>query len=160
MGRTSRSARRGTVRLSTPFGRDPAAHGPPPGGVRRLAFSPDGRRLVSSGDEMGAVIVWDVGKGEVREELSGHRGGIWGLAISPDGRTLYSGARWPAILWDLSGDRRLLRSFPVDPPFARPRHPRGIAASPDGETLAFTHSNGAVDLVDARTLRRRAGCGR
>ena len=28
--------------------------------------------------------------------------------------------------------------------------------SPDGRTLALTHSDGAVDLIDTRTLRRRA----
>ena len=33
---------------------------------------------------------------------------------------------------------------------------RGIAVSPDGRTLALTHSDGAVDLIDTRTLRRRA----
>ena len=102
------------------------------------------------------MIVWDVARGEISEELSGHRGEVWGLAVSPDGRTLYSGAYdGQAILWDLSGDRRLLRYFPVDPPFRVPDTPRGLAPSPDGETLALTHSDGAVDLIDTRTLRRR-----
>ena len=32
----------------------------------------------------------------------------------------------------------------------------GIALSPDGRTLAVGHSDGMVDLVDARTLRRSA----
>jgi WD40 repeat protein/DNA-binding SARP family transcriptional activator len=127
------------------------------GGVLRLAFSPDGRKLVSSGGENGGVIIWDVARGEISEELSGHRGEVWGLAVSPDGRTLYTGAHdGQAILWDLSGDRRLLRYFPVDPPFDVPDTPRGLAPSPDGETLALTHSDGAVDLIDTRTLRRRA----
>jgi WD40 repeat protein len=135
------------------------------GGILRLAFTPDGRNLVSS-DEGGGVIVWDVAAAEIREELTartpcstGPRStceGVYGLAVSPDGRTLYSGADdGQAILWDLSGDRRLLRSFPVDQPFGNFDTPRGIAISPDGETLALTHKDGAVDLVDTRTLRRR-----
>jgi WD40 repeat protein/DNA-binding SARP family transcriptional activator len=128
-----------------------------PGGVLRLAFTPDGRKLVSTGGEGGGVIVWDVARGEIGEELSGHRGEVWGLAVSPDGGTLYSGAHdGQAILWDLSGERRLLRYFPVDPPFDLPDTPRGLALSPDGDTLALTHSDGAVDLIDTRTLRRRA----
>ncbi|MCD6014488.1 MAG: transcriptional activator domain [Solirubrobacterales bacterium] len=147
----------GTVRLvDRRSGATRRLTGRHPGGVLRLAFSPDGRKLVSSGGEKGAVIVWDVARGEISEELSGHRGEVWGLAVSPDGRTLYSGAYdGQAILWDLSGDRRLLRYFPVDPPFRVPDTPRGLAPSPDGETLALTHSDGAVDLIDTRTLRRR-----
>ena len=46
-------------------------------------------------------------------------------------------------------------SFPVDPPFAVSDTPRGLALSPDGRTLALTHSDGTVDLIDTRTLRRR-----
>ena len=148
----------GTVRLvDRRSGATRRLAGRHPGGALRLAFSPDGRKLVSSGGEKGALIVWDVARGEISEELSGHRGEVWGLAVSPDGRTLYSGAYdGQAILWDLSGDRRLLRYFPVDPPFRVPDTPRGLASSPDGGTLALTHSDGAVDLIDARTLRRRA----
>jgi WD40 repeat protein/DNA-binding SARP family transcriptional activator len=135
------------------------------GAILRLAFTPDGRKLVSS-DEGGGVIVWDVAEAEISEELTartpcstGPRSacdGVYGLALSPDGRTLYSGADdGQVILWDLSGDRRLIRSFPVDPPFANIDTPRGLALSPDGETLALTHKDGRVDLIDTRTLRRR-----
>jgi WD40 repeat protein len=82
---------------------------------------------------------------------------VWGLAVSPDGRTLYSsGDDARAILWDISGERRLLRSFPVDPPFGDFDTPRGIAVSPDGRTLAITHKDGTVELIDTRTLRRQA----
>ncbi len=124
-------------------------------GVLRLAFTPDGHELVSSARS--SVIVWDIDPGEISEELSTHRGNVWGLAVSPDGRTLYSGgADARAIIWDLTGDRRLVRSFPVDRPFGVIDTPRGLALSPDGETLALTHSDGAVDLIDAQTLRRRA----
>ena len=136
------------------------------GGVLRLVFTPDGRKLVSS-DDNGGVIVWDVADGEISEELTARTPcstgpssaceGVYGLALSPDGRTLYSSADdGQAILWDLSGDRRLLRSFPVDPPFGNFDTPRGLALSPDGETLALTHKDGAVDLVDTQTLRRSA----
>ena len=61
------------------------------------------------------------------------------------------------------GDRRLVRPFPVDPPFALPDTPRGIAVSPDGRTLALTHSDGAVDLIDTRDAAppgEPAGAGR
>ena len=124
--------------------------------VRRLAFTPDGRRLVSAHED-GGVIVWDVDGTEISEKLSAHSAAVHGLAVAPDGRTVYSSSDdGSAIIWDLSGERRLIRSFPVDPPFGRFDTPRGLALSPDGNRLALTHKDGAVDLIDAETLRPRA----
>jgi WD40 repeat protein len=60
-----------------------------------------------------------------------------------------------AVLWDLAGDRRLDRRFPVGLPFDFPFTPRGIAVSPDGRTLAVTQDEGSVDLIDTTTLRQR-----
>ena len=61
-----------------------------------------------------------------------------------------------AILWDLAGDRRLDRRFAIGRRFDVFQTPRGITVSPDGRTLALTHSDGTVDLIDTRTLKRRA----
>jgi WD40 repeat protein/class 3 adenylate cyclase len=123
--------------------------------VADLAFTPDGRTLVSS-DIGGAVIVWNVARGEKSEELSAHRGAVWKLAASPDGRTLYSaGDDGRMILWDLTRDRRLIRSFSLRQEFEDVQTPRGIAVSPDGETLAITQRGGTVELLDTTTLQRR-----
>ena len=84
---------------------------------------------------------------------------MWGLDISADGRTAYSaGDDERAFVWDLAGDRRLVRPFDAGPPFLvdpGDSRPRGLALSPDGRTLAVTQSDGTVDLVDAQTLRPR-----
>jgi WD40 repeat protein len=125
-----------------------------PATVADLAFTPDGRTLVSS-DFGGGVIVWDVARGERSEELSAHRGPVWALAISPDGRTLYSaGDDDRMILWDLTRDRRLLRPFALRE-FEDIQTPRGIAVSPNGDTLAVTERGGTVKLLDTATLQRR-----
>ena len=61
-------------------------------------------------------------------------------------------------MWDLAGDRRLIRPFDAGRPFATDdgdRYPVELALSPDGRTLARTHDDGTVDLIDTRTLRRR-----
>jgi WD40 repeat protein len=130
-----------------------------------LVFTPDGRTLVSSDiggqgldqvRDRGAVIVWDVARGEKSEELSAHRGSVWTLAVSPDGRTLYSaGDDGRMILWDLTRDRRLIRSFSLRQEFEDVQTPRGIAVSPDGETLAITQRGGTVELLETATLQRR-----
>ena len=126
------------------------------GAVIRLKFTPDGGTLVTSGQD-GRVLVWDVERGAVAERLSAHDGELAGLDLTADGRTLFTaGPDARAILWDLAGDRRLARSFAVGRRYAVEQTPRGIAVSPDGRTLAFTHSDGTVDLIDTGTMRRRA----
>ena len=116
------------------------------GPVVRMRFTPDGRTLVTAG-ELGQLYTWDVERGAIAERLSGHTGNIDGLDVATDGRTLLTAsADTRAILWDLAGDRRLDRRFAVEPRFDVPATPRGIAVSPDGRTLALTHSDGTVEL--------------
>jgi WD40 repeat protein/DNA-binding SARP family transcriptional activator len=126
------------------------------GPVFRMRFTRDGRTLVTSG-EQGQLFAWDAERGSIAQRFEGHTGGIGGLDITRDGRTLITASDdTRAILWDLVGDRRLDRRFAVGPRFDAFQTARGIAVSPDGRTLALTHSDGAVDLINTRTLRRRA----
>jgi WD40 repeat protein len=56
------------------------------GFVYSLAFSPDGRILVSvAGSE---VKLWDVGTAQELMSLAGHTGAVYCAAFSPDGQTL------------------------------------------------------------------------
>ena len=59
------------------------------------------------------------------------------------------------ILWDLA-EHPAQSALRRHPRFKVNQTPRGIAVSPNGRTLAFTHSDGTVDLLDTRTLQRRA----
>jgi WD40 repeat protein/DNA-binding SARP family transcriptional activator len=126
--------------------------------VDSVSFTPDERTLISSGAD-GKVIVWDVERRKLRETFPGHSEGGVHLAVSSDGHTLYSaGADSRAIVWDLTGDRRLIRPFEAGRPFSTDdgnQYPVELAVSPDGRTLARTHDNGTVELIDTRTLRRR-----
>jgi WD40 repeat protein/DNA-binding SARP family transcriptional activator len=131
------------------------------GSVLRAMFTPDGGKIVTSGND-GQAIVWDVDRGTVLERFDGHTGEVWALDIPADGRTLVTSANdGRAIIWDLAGDRRLDRRFSVGAPFDVSDAwyivdgSRELGVSPDGRTLAVTHQDGVVDLVDTGTLRAR-----
>ena len=52
--------------------------------VWSLAFTPDGRYIVSGGQDA-TVRVWDLQSGSQVHKLSGHRGAVYGLSVLADG---------------------------------------------------------------------------
>jgi WD40 repeat protein len=71
--------------------------------IRCLAFSPDGRTLVT-GETDGMVRAYEVATGKLRLERPGHEGGVTALSFSADGRRLASGSQdQTALVWDLTG---------------------------------------------------------
>jgi WD40 repeat protein len=105
-----------------------------PDAVGPLAFSPDGRTLVTCKKGDGhSLLLWDLNgeKPGVREELSGHTKAVWALAFSPAGNTLASGSLDETVrLWDLGTQAKFRSTLewhkgPID----------SIAWSADGKTL-------------------------
>jgi len=72
------------------------------GRVHGVAFSPDGRRLVSASSDR-TVRVWDVDTGTCEAVLKGHTDEVFAAAFHPDGKRLASAGRDRAVwLWDLA----------------------------------------------------------
>jgi WD40 repeat protein/tRNA A-37 threonylcarbamoyl transferase component Bud32 len=96
-----------------------------------LAFSPDGRILVS-GFQTG-IQVRDAESGTVLKTLFGAGGTIRSATFSTDGRTLATSSEDGTIrLWNMTTQQELfiLAEFP------KSSAPMGLAFSPDGTTLA------------------------
>jgi serine/threonine protein kinase/WD40 repeat protein len=95
-------------------------------GVRSLAISADGRRVVSGHDD-GKVVLWDATTRQHLHSFKGHQFPVRAVAISPDGRRAISGGRDQTVrLWDLD-ERRELACFA-----GHTNEVRAVAFSPDG----------------------------
>src|SRR5262249_43015508 len=74
------------------------------GGIRGVAFSPDGKLLASCDmgrQKGGTVKVWDAQTGRELLSLQGHTNWVFGVAFSPDGKRLASASRDATVkVWD------------------------------------------------------------
>ncbi|QEH31639.1 Serine/threonine-protein kinase PrkC [Aquisphaera giovannonii] len=124
----------GTVRLwdaaalaaSGPAGTPPAPFATLDGSAP-LAFTPDGRSLVTRSASFKDAVVWDLATLRPAATVSGARGA---LAISPDGRTLVSTDGAELVLYQLPTGQELLRLSGLFYGAAT------AAFSPDGTSLA------------------------
>ncbi len=105
-----------------------------------LAYSPDGRTLVSGGSNL-VVRIWDAATGRDRGQLWGHASTVTALAFRPDGRRLASGGSDTVVrLWDMDSGRQL-RTFK-----GHTDRICSLAFSADGNTLASSSFDKTVKL--------------
>ena len=113
------------------------------GAVLAAAYSPDGTRIVTAGDDK-TLRVWDAKTG--REVLSvAHPGRVTSVAWNPNGERFVTGGDRVARVWDARAGKELLSTG------AHVGLVSAVAFSPDGGRIATGSFDRTVKVWDAQT---------
>ena len=126
------------------------------GSVYGLAWSPDGRTLVSGSYDK-TVRLWEVATGKERLCLAGQVGAVFSVAYAPDGKTLAFASRDTSVadgrsevkLWGVAAGKERV-SLPGYGP---------VIFSPDSRLLACPAKGRGIRLLDVATGKEVARLG-
>jgi WD40 repeat protein len=118
-------------------------------GVQSVAFSPDGKQIVSGSHDC-TMCLWDAASGQlIRSPLKGHSNSVTSVAFSPDGKQIVSGSDDHTIcLWDAASGQ-LIRS----PLKGHSDWVRSVAFSPDGKQIVAHYYGGPVHSWNLATSK-------
>ena len=111
-----------------------------------LAYSPDGRRLAGTGDDLATVAVWDAQSHQRSGHFEGHTGPVYSVAFSTDGHRLASASSDRTVrVWNTdTGECVAVLQGHTDEVLAAVFHP-------DGTRLVSAGRDRAVWLWDLAT---------
>jgi mono/diheme cytochrome c family protein len=120
------------------------------GAVRDVAFSPNGRKAASAGEDHD-VCIWDIAEWRLLLRLEGHTDEVLAVAFSPDGKRLASASRDRSVrLWDVASGRQLYHLK------GHTDAVRAVAWAPDGRTLLSAGEDRTLRLWDPGGARELA----
>ncbi|MFA6074473.1 MAG: RING finger protein [Negativicutes bacterium] len=112
--------------------------------VRSVAFSEDGKRLVSGGDDK-TVKIWNLATGSSKN-LKGHKGWVKSVAFSPDGKVVASGSFDSTVkIWDAETGEEEHNLTGHD------AWVRDVEFSPDGKHLATCGDDKQIKIWNVAT---------
>src|SRR5262249_50882129 len=124
---------------------------PQDGRVRALALSPDGRRLVTMGDETDGLRVWDVAS---RRQVATYKtadNGLWAVAYHPGGTQIaVLGSGHIIEVLDAATGKRVT-TVDAGGRLETAAGRRALAYSPDGRLLAGPYEGNQVGLWETET---------
>jgi len=122
------------------------------GWVRSVAFSPDGKCIVSGSDDK-TIRLWDAETGEqLQPPFKGHEDWITSVAFSPDGKCIVSGSGDKTIrLWNAEIAEQLQPSHRDQVAF--PPDSKHIVLKSDDKTIKLWNAN--MDLQSKSLLREQ-----
>ncbi len=122
--------------------------------VNAMAFSPDGRTLITGGGEPsrdGELKVWNLADGSLKQTIRGvHSDAVQTLAISPDGKLLATGAA-DRLAKVVSLDKGMVLKTLE----GHTHHVLGVAWKPDNRTLATASMDKQVKIWDITTGEKK-----
>lgn len=116
-----------------------------------LAVSPDGKRLVTVGEDK-VVRVWDAASGALAHELTGHQSPTPCLSLGNDPHQILVPSGQSVVLWNMETGK-LLRTYAEEqngPSWSV----RCAAMRPDGKQIALSDIAGKIVLIDAESGKR------
>lgn len=118
--------------------------------ARGIAFRGDGKVFFTANRDAWALEEWDFATGRALRRFGARASSMRAVAFDPRGALLAARSdAGTALLFRVDGQgepRRLVDDAPWKAPYGAPERTGTIAFSPDGATLAWTSSDGAVRL--------------